>query len=99
MAGVSVVSYLVHAAFVSREIPYTVWQHIQDIVPYIVSGAIMGAGVYWTGTFIEGAPLLTLAVQLVVGFVITVVSYELIYKSEEYKDVRNEALKLLRIKK
>ena len=59
----------------------------------------MGAGVYWTGTFIEGAPLLTLSVQLVVGFVITVVSYELIYKSEEYKDVRNEALKLLRIKK
>ena len=99
MAGVSVVSYLVHAAFVSREIPYTVWQHIQDIVPYMALGAFMGATVYWTGTFIEGPALLVLAVQLITGFVVTVACYELIYRSQEYKDVRNEALKLLGIKK
>ena len=59
----------------------------------------MGATVYWTGTFIEGPALLVLAVQLITGFVVTVASYELIYRSQEYKDVRNEALKLLGIKK
>ena len=40
-----------------------------------------------------------LIVQVATGFAITVLSYELVYKSEEYRDVRNEALKMLHIKK
>ncbi len=99
MAGISVISYLIHAVFVSREIPYSIWLHIKDIIPYILLSGIMGAIVYGTGTLIEGSPLLELTVQILAGFVITVASYEFIFKSEEYEEIRNEALKVLKIRK
>ena len=99
MVGVSVISYIIHAYFVSKEIPYSVWLQIKDIIPYIAIASIMGIIVHYAGNFIEGSSFIILLVQLTAGFIVTVVSYEVIYKSEEYRDVRNQALKLLRIKK
>lgn len=99
MTGVSIVSYLIHAAFVSKEIPYSIWLHIKDIMPYIILSGIMGIAVYYIGTMVQWAALPTLALQLATGFAITLANYEIIYKSEEYADVRNHALKMLKIKK
>ncbi|MBR4088331.1 MAG: oligosaccharide flippase family protein, partial [Bacteroidales bacterium] len=99
MVGVSVVSYMVHAAFVSKEIPYTLWMQVKDISPYIIIASIMGLIVNYVGSLVQGSALLVLAVQLATGFAITVASYEFVYKSEEYRDVRDQALKILRIKR
>ena len=99
MVGVSVVSYMVHAAFVSKEIPYTLWMQVKDIAPYIIIASIMGLIVNYVGSLVQGSALLVLAVQLATGFAISVASYEFVYKSEEYRDVRDQALKILRIKR
>lgn len=99
MVGITVASYLIHAGYVSREIPYSVWMQVKDIVPYLVISAVMGIIVNYTGSILEAPALVVLIVQIATGFAITVISYELIYKSEEYRDIRNEALKMLRLKK
>lgn len=99
MVGITVASYLIHAGYVSREIPYTVWMQVKDIMPYLVISGVMGLAVNYIGTLLEAPALVVLVVQVATGFAITVFSYELVYKSEEYRDVRNEALKMLHIKK
>lgn len=99
MVGITVASYLIHAGYVSREIPYSIWMQVKDIVPYLVISAVMGIIVNYTGSILEAPALVVLIVQIATGFAITVISYEFIYKSEEYRDIRNEALKMLRLKK
>ena len=99
MVGITVASYLIHAGYVSREIPYTVWMQVKDIMPYLVISGVMGLAVNYIGELLEAPALVVLIVQVATGFAITVFSYEIVYKSEEYKDVRNEALKMLQIRK
>lgn len=99
MAVVATISYIIHAGYVSREIPYTIWMQIKDILPFILISAIMGVIVYITGEVTDIPPLPTLLIQIMTGFAVTLISYELIYKAEEYKDIRNEALKILKLKK
>ena len=99
MVAVSALSYLVHAWYVSKEIPYSVGRQITDIVPFFIIAGAMGGIVYFIGNAVDITPLLTLLIQLAAGFVLTVLSYELVYRSEEYKDIRNQALKVLKIKK
>lgn len=99
MVGVSVLSYLVHAWYVSKEIPYSLVSQIADIAPFFVCSAVMGGVVYVIGNAIDMSPLLTLLVQLAAGFVVTVVLYEFMYRAEEYRDIRNHALKVLKLKK
>lgn len=98
MAGVSVVSYLIHALFVSREIKYSVIEQVGDILPFIVISTVMSFIVSLMGT-IPLSPLPLLILQVGVGFIIVLLSYEFIYKSEEYFDVKNQILKMLHIKK
>ena len=99
MVAVSALSYLVHAWYVSKEIPYSLVRQVADIIPFFACSAVMGGVVYVIGNAIELSPLLTLLVQLAAGFVITVISYEFIYRAEEYRDIRNQALKVLKLKK
>jgi hypothetical protein len=99
MVAVSALSYLVHAWYVSKEIPYSLVRQVADIIPFFACSAVMGGVVYVIGNAIELSPLLTLLVQLAAGFVITVISYEFIYRTEEYRDIRNQALKVLKLKK
>ena len=46
MVGITVASYLIHAGYVSREIPYTVWMQVKDIMPYLVISAVSGLNSY-----------------------------------------------------
>lgn len=98
MAGVSVMSYLIHAVFVSKEIKYSVTEQIGDILPFIVISTVMSFIVSLVGT-VGLSPLLLLIVQVGTGFIIVLLSYEFIYKSEEYYDVKNQVLKMLHLKK
>lgn len=98
MAAVSVISYLIHIWCVSRVIDYSVKRQILDILPSLLLSLLMAACVYGIGCLFTNV-YLKLAVQLITGFLVVLLCYEVIYKSEEYEDLKGEILKVLRIKK
>ncbi len=98
MVAISVASYLIHAKFVSKEIAYPLWLQIKDILPFIIISAIMSLAVHCLGMLnLAALPLLIL--QITAGFFITVAMYELVYKAEEYTDIKNEVLKMAHLTK
>lgn len=94
----TLLSYMVHALFVSREIDYPFWRQMGDIFPFILISALMSVAVYFTG-MLPIAPLPLLILQIFAGFTIVLLSYELVYKPEEYIELKGEILKVLRLKK
>lgn len=98
MVGITLLSYLIHAAFVSKEIPYSVGQQVRDILPPIVISACMAVAVHFVG-MVEMAPFPLLLLQVAVGFVIVLVCYEFICPSEEYTELKGMVLKVLHLKK
>ena len=95
MVGVSVLIYAVHAYCVSKVIPYSVVSQLKDILPIFLVSALMAFIV----NLMNGLDMhfvLLLALQVVSGFVIIVIIYEFVYKSEEYRDIRNELIKQFR---
>lgn len=94
MVGVSALLFLIHAYYVSRVINYTVWSQISDIIPILLSSAVMSALVSLMN-FIHIHYVLLLLLQVAAGALITAVTYEFIYKSQEYKDIRDEILRLI----
>lgn len=96
MVAVTFVTYLIHAAFVAKEIDYPVWLQLKDIIPFIVAAFVMSMAVYAIG-LINLNPLALLAVQVASGFAILVFIYEFVYKAEEYTDIKGVLLKVLRI--
>ena len=95
MVGVSVLIYAVHAYCVSKVIPYSVVSQLKDILPIFIVSALMAFIV----NLMNGLDMhfvLLLALQVVSGFVIIVIIYEFVYKSEEYRDIRNELIKQFR---
>ena len=95
MVGVSVLIYAVHAYCVSKVIPYSVVSQLKDILPIFLVSALMAFIV----NLMNGLDMhfvLLLALQVVSGFVIIVIIYEFVYKSEEYRDIRNELIKKFR---
>ncbi|MBR5609916.1 MAG: lipopolysaccharide biosynthesis protein [Bacteroidales bacterium] len=94
----TILSYLVHALFVSKEIAYPFWRQLGDIIPFILISAVMSVCVHFVGLLhIAALPLLIL--QILAGFVIVLVSYEFLYKAEEYNELKGEMLKILHRKK
>lgn len=98
MVAVTFVTYLIHAAFIAKEIDYPVWLQLKDIIPFIVSAFVMSMAVYAVG-LINLSPLPLLALQVASGFAILVFIYEVVYKAEEYTDIKGVLLKVLRIRK
>lgn len=98
MVGISLLSYLIHAAFVAKEINYTVWQQVKDILPFFIISSVMSILVHFIGE-LEIKALYLLVLQIAVGFAITLAAYEIFYKSEEYTDIKNEMMRVLRLKK
>lgn len=98
MVGISLLSYLIHAAFVAKEINYTVWQQVKDILPFFIISSVMSILVHCVGE-LEMNALYLLALQIAAGFAITLAAYEIFYKSEEYTDIKNEMMRVLRLKK
>ena len=98
MVGISLLSYLIHAAFVAKEINYTVWRQVKDILPFFIISSVMSILVHFIGE-LEMKALYLLALQIAAGFAITLAAYEIFYKSEEYTDIKNEMMRVLRLKK
>ena len=98
MVAVTFVTYLIHAAFIAKEIDYPVWLQLKDIIPFIIAAFVMSMAVYAIG-LLDLNPLTLLAVQVACGFVILVFIYEIVYKAEEYTDIKGVLLKVLRLKK
>lgn len=94
----TLLSYLVHVVFVSKEIDYPFWRQLGDILPFILISGVMSAAVHFVGMLpIAALPLLIL--QVLAGLVIVLLSYEFVYKSEEYFELKGELLKILHRKK
>ena len=98
MVAVTFATYLIHAAFIAKEIDYPVWMQLKDILPFIASAFAMSLGVYAIG-LINLAPLPLLAIQVISGFLMLLFIYEVIYKAEEYTDIKGVLLKVLRLKR
>ena len=98
MVAVTFVTYLIHAAFIAKEIDYPVWLQLKDIIPFIVAAFVMSAAVYAIG-LLNITPIALLAIQVASGFAILVFIYEVVYKADEYTDIKGVLLKVLRIKK
>jgi O-antigen/teichoic acid export membrane protein len=98
MVAVTFATYLIHAAFIAKEIDYPVWMQLKDILPFIAAAFAMSLGVYAIG-LINLAPLPLLAIQVISGFLMLLFIYEVIYKAEEYTDIKGVLLKVLRLKR
>ena len=95
MTGTYAVLYLIHAVYVSRIISYSVLSQLKDIFPVLAVSAFMAFCVNLLNT-VSLAPWMVLLLQLAAGTLIIILIYELIYKNDEYRDIRDELLKKLR---
>lgn len=95
MTGTYAVLYLIHAVYVSRIISYSVLSQLKDIFPVLAVSAFMAFCVNFLNK-VSLAPWMVLLLQLAAGTLIIILIYELIYKNDEYRDIRNELLKKLR---
>ena len=95
MTGTYAVLYLIHAVYVSRIISYSVLSQLKDIFPVLAVSAFMAFCANLLNK-VSLAPWMVLLLQLAAGTLIIILIYELIYKNDEYRDIRNELLKKLR---
>ena len=95
MTGTYAVLYLIHAVYVSRIISYSVLSQLRDILPVFIVSALMAFCVNLLN-MLELRPWILLIIQVVSGAGMIVFIYELIYKNEEYRDIRNELIKQFR---
>lgn len=93
MVAVSLISYLIHACFVSKVITYPLSEQFSDILPFFISAGVMALLVWFTGLLTLPMWLLLL-LQLFVGFVVTVFTYQFIFKCEEYFDIKKAVLNI-----
>lgn len=96
--AVSAVSYLVYAVQVSKSVDYPVMLQLKDILPYFLVSAFMAAAVFCL-SFLPLPQWAVLGIQLAAGAGLTVLSYETVYRNDEYEDVKSALLKLLKLKK
>lgn len=94
---ITIISYLIHICYVSKEIHYSIKDQIKDIVPFILFSSCMG-GVVYLGGLITSDPFIALPLQLLIGFISTLICYEGIYSSEEYHELKGYILNLFRKK-
>lgn len=93
--AVSAISFLVYAKFVSRVIPYTVVEQLKDICPFLIISFVMSAIVYMV-SFLPVSQLSILLIQIPVGILSVLVLCETVFKSGEYVEIKQMALKLLK---
>lgn len=98
MVAVSALLYLVHAYFVSRVIRYSVGRQLRDILPIFLISVFMALAVNLMNS-LDIHYVLLLFLQIAAGGAITVLIYEFVYRSEEYRDIRNEIIRIIRRRK
>ena len=98
MVAVSALLYLVHAYCVSRVIRYSVGRQLLDILPIFLISVFMALAVNLMNS-LDIHYVLLLFLQIAAGGAITVLIYEFVYRSEEYRDIRNEIIRIIRRRK
>lgn len=72
-----IIGFILNSSFSGKYIQYTTWQQFVDILPSLVFGLIVAGSMYCC-TFIGLSNIVTLAVQILVGFSVIVVMGEVI---------------------
>ena len=95
MVGVSFILFVVHAAYVSKVIHYSVGRQLADILPTLCVSIVM-ALIVNAMNMLAIPQWLLLLLQICAGGTIVVLAYEFVYKSTEYRDIKNELFRLIR---
>lgn len=95
MVGVSFILFVVHAAYVSKVIHYSVGRQLADILPTLCVSIVM-ALIVNAMNILAIPQWLLLLLQICAGGTIVVLAYEFVYKSTEYRDIKNELFRLIR---
>ena len=95
MVGVSFILFVVHAAYVSKVIHYSVGCQLADILPTLCVSIVM-ALIVNAMNMLAMPQWLLLLLQICAGVTIVVLAYEFVYKSTEYRDIKNELFRLIR---
>lgn len=95
MVGVSFILFVVHAAYVSKVIHYSVGRQLADILPILCVSMVM-ALIVNAMNMLAIPQWLLLLLQICAGGTIVVLAYEFVYKSTEYRDIKNELFRLIR---
>lgn len=95
MVGVSFILFVVHAAYVSKVIHYSVGRQLADILPTLCVSIVM-ALIVNAMNMLAIPQWLLLLLQVCAGGTIVVLAYEFVYKSTEYRDIKNELFRLIR---
>ncbi len=95
MVGVSFILFVVHAAYVSKVIHYSVGRQLADILPTLCVSMVM-ALIVNAMNMLAIPQWLLLLLQICAGGTIVVLAYEFVYKSTEYRDIKNELFRLIR---
>lgn len=95
MVGVSFILFVVHAAYVSKVIHYSVGRQLADILPTLCVSIVM-ALIVNAMNMLAIPQCLLLLLQICAGGTIVVLAYEFVYKSTEYRDIKNELFRLIR---
>lgn len=80
------ISYFLNSYYSGREINYSTKEQVKDILPSFLIALIMAACVYLI-SFADINLFYMLGIQLVVGFLLTILLSKL-FKSQEYKEMR-----------
>lgn len=86
-----------HAMYVSKVIGYKVSEQFRDIFPILAISAVMALAVYAL-SFIDLPALPMLLLQISAGAGIVFAVYGLVYRCEEYEDIKGHLLGILRRK-
>lgn len=97
MIVVSVISFVIHSHYVNKVIDYKITEQIKDIIPFFAIALCVSFVVYLFSN-IALPYWCIMFVQLFVGFLLTVIAYEYIYKSQEYEDIKYSVFKFLKIR-
>ncbi len=94
MVGVSFILYIAHALCVSKVIHYSMGRQFGDILPSLCVSIVMALIVNLMNLLSMPCWIL-LILQICAGVLIVIPSYELVYKSDEYRDIKNELYRLI----
>lgn len=89
------VAYMFHVYYVSKVIKYPILDQLKDLLPYLIIAVIM-AFPTWFIQYIPIPQIFILLLQLIAGGAIIFFVYEVIYKSEEYRDIKGIVIDTLR---
>ena len=97
IVAASFLSYMFHAMYVSKVIGYKVTEQFRDIFPILAISTVMALAVYAL-SFIDLPALPMLLLQISAGAGIVFAVYGLVYRCEEYEDIKGHLLGILRRK-